>query len=433
MPAWVLVSDGYKQMSISESAPFAQLFHHSPAGLAVTRRSDSIIVEVNEAYCAITGFSREELIGKTTISLGIWLEPSEREAFVEKLIEQGHVKDHNMKIRSKSGELRYLNVSAELTEFNGVDCLLTMIIDRTERAQIRLQLEATLAEAHRFREALDNVPAYVYIKDLSHKYTYGNKLTLALFGRNAETIIGAVDGDFFPTDTVAKLHEIDRRVFSGENTAEEILVPDTGSGEKVYWEVKSPIHYHGTIGGLVGISTDITQHKELERKLAWQAHTDFLTQLPNRSYFFEMAHKEFARARRYNEPLSIAMLDLDHFKVINDTYGHEIGDQVLKALGKVCLETLRESDIIGRIGGEEFAVLWPNADQKHAAEAAERLREAIDLAKLPLERGLPVQFTASLGVATLGAEDINLDVFLSRADKALYEAKRTGRNKVCFS
>lgn len=377
--------------------------------------------------------TREEIIGKTTIALGIWLDPSERETFVKHLFAAGRVQNHDMKIRSKNGELRYLSVSAELTEFGGVDCLLTMIIDRTERARIRRELETSLAEAERFRQALDNVPAFVYIKDTNHRYTYGNKQTLTLFNRTAESIQGAQDSEFFPPEAVKRLHEIDNRVFSGENTAEEIVVPDTGAGQRVYWEVKSPIHYHGNIGGLVGISTDITQHKELEQKLAWQANTDSLTLLPNRSHFFEMAHKEFARAKRYNEPLSIAMLDLDHFKNINDTYGHEIGDQVLKTLGKICLATLRESDIVGRIGGEEFAVLWPNTDHGHSREAAERLREAIDIAKLPLERGLPVQFTASLGVATLSADDINLDVFLSRADKALYEAKRTGRNKVCFS
>ncbi len=420
-------------MPLSDSTPFAQLFHHNPAGLVVTRRSDSIIIEVNEAYCDITGFARDEIIGNTALALGIWLEPAERATFVDEILRAGRLRDHRMQIRSKSGELRYLDVFAELAQFDGVECLLTMIIDRTERAQIRQQLEAAVADATRFREALDNVPAYVYIKDTNHRYAYANKLTLALFDRTAETIKGAEDSEFFPPEAVAKLHEIDRRVFSGENTAEEIRITDAVKGSRVFWEVKSPIHDLEKISGLVGISTDITEHKDLERKLEEQAQTDFLTRLPNRSHFFEMAHKEFARSKRYREPLSIAMLDLDHFKNINDTYGHEIGDFVLKELGQICLATLRDSDVVGRIGGEEFAVLWPNADLKHAAEAAERLRAAIDMAKLPLERGLPIQFTASLGVATLDEADVNVDMFLSRADKALYEAKRTGRNKICFA
>ncbi len=412
---------------------FAAVFFGNPAGLAVTRRADSVIVEVNAAYCKITGFAREEIIGKTAVSLGIWLDPLEREYFLQQLTTERRVKDYQMRIRCKSGELRYLDVSAELADFQGVECLLTMVIDITQHAQLRLQLEAALADAHRFREALDNVPAYVYIKDLQRRYTYGNKLTLSLFGRTAETIQGATDADFFPAAAAKRLQEIDRRVFSGESTAEEIQVPDSGSGARVYWEVKSPILHNGTIGGLVCIATDITRHKELERKLEEQAHTDSLTQLPNRSYFFEMARKEFARSKRHNKPLSIAMIDLDRFKSINDTYGHEMGDSVLRAVAAVCRKTLRESDLIGRIGGEEFAVLWPETNAAQVRDAAERLRKAIDESTVPMDRGPPVHFTASLGIATLSEADVNLDVFLNRADKALYEAKRAGRNKVNFA
>lgn len=413
--------------------PFHIVFQHNPAGLAITRQSDAIVLEVNEAYCEITGFSQQEIIGHTTVSLGIWLDPAERETFVARLLKTGRVRDHEMAIRAKDGTLRYLEVSAETTVFNGVPCLLSMIIDRTERKLLDMELAHALEQQSRFREALDNVPSYVYIKDQQGRYVYGNRLTLTLFGCTAEELKGSVDSRFFPPDTVRQLSEVDARVFAGEHPEEEITVSDTGSGHRIYWEVKAPIHERGTITGLIGISTDITRHKDLEQELEKQARTDFLTGLPNRSHFFATAHKEFARCRRYQQPLSIGMVDLDHFKAINDTYGHEIGDQVLKKVAEVCMQTLRESDTIGRLGGEEFAVLWTETDQDQALEAAERLRLAIDIAKLPIERGLPVQFTASIGVATLSADDANLDVFLNRADQALYEAKRAGRNKVCLA
>jgi diguanylate cyclase (GGDEF)-like protein/PAS domain S-box-containing protein len=417
---------------MTSADPFRIVFQHNPAGLVITRQSDSIILEVNEAYCFITGFAPQEIIGHTTVSLGIWLEPAEREVFVARLIAEGRVKDHEMVIRAKDNTLRYIEVSAETTTFGGVPCLLSMIIDRTERKLLDMELARALNEQNRFREALDHVPSYVYIKDTARRYVYGNRLTLTLFGCTADEIKGSEDSRFFPPETVQQLSAVDARVLSGEHTEEEIVVPDTGAGRRIYWEVKAPIRERGEVTGIIGISTDITAHKNLEQELERQARTDFLTGLPNRSHFFTTAQKELARCRRYNEPLSIGMIDLDHFKMINDTYGHEVGDEVLKKVAEVCLQTLRESDTIGRLGGEEFAVLWTETGRDQAIEAAERLRLAIDTAKLPVEHGLPVQFTASIGVATLSPEDVNLDVILNRADQALYEAKRGGRNKIHF-
>ena len=106
---------------------------------------------------------------------------------------------------------------------------------------------------------------------------------------------------------------------------------------------------------------------------------------------------------------------------------------MLKEFARICLSTLREADLIGRIGGEEFAVIWPETGGASVIDAAERLRAAVESARVPLARGLPVQFTVSIGVATLDKTDVNLDMFLHRADLALYEAKRSGRNRICAS
>jgi diguanylate cyclase (GGDEF)-like protein len=125
------------------------------------------------------------------------------------------------------------------------------------------------------------------------------------------------------------------------------------------------------------------------------------------------------------------MIDADLFKNINDTYGHSVGDRTLNKLADVCKETLREVDVVGRMGGEEFAVLLPETDSAKANDVAERLRQAIEESKVPLESGLPLKFTVSIGVASLTSEDDNIDVLLNHADVALYKAKRAGRNKVC--
>lgn len=180
-----------------------------------------------------------------------------------------------------------------------------------------------------------------------------------------------------------------------------------------------------------GIHTDITAQKVVEFELVRQAHTDYLTGFNNRGFFMQQAERELQRSIRYGSDLSIFMMDVDHFKKINDTYGHKIGDLVLQKLAEVCLNTLRMVDIIGRIGGEEFAILLPETPEQEAIRVAERLRQAISNAKIPLGYGLPLSITVSIGVTSLTSKDDNIDVLLSVADKALYEAKNAGRNCIC--
>jgi diguanylate cyclase (GGDEF)-like protein len=168
--------------------------------------------------------------------------------------------------------------------------------------------------------------------------------------------------------------------------------------------------------------------EELERR----AYTDYLTGLANRRHFLEKAESELTRTMRYGRELSLLMLDLDHFKQVNDTYGHKVGDLVLKKLSEVCQSALRDVDIIGRMGGEEFAVLLPETGSEQAMQAAERLRTAIACAHVPLGSGLPLRFTASLGVTTLRETDANIDMLLNQADQALYQAKNEGRNRACM-
>ena len=168
-------------------------------------------------------------------------------------------------------------------------------------------------------------------------------------------------------------------------------------------------------------------HEELERR----AYSDYLTGLANRRYFIEQAETEVARALRYGEELSILMLDVDHFKQVNDQHGHKVGDIVLQKLSAVCKTSVRAFDIVGRLGGEEFAVLFPKTGMTQALIAAEHLRAALAAAEVVVSNETTLHFTASLGVATLSRDDSHIDMLLSRADKALYQAKNGGRNRVC--
>lgn len=175
--------------------------------------------------------------------------------------------------------------------------------------------------------------------------------------------------------------------------------------------------------------SDISERKVLEMELRRMATTDALTGAFNRRYLIERGDDEIGRAGRYNRPLSMLMLDIDHFKKLNDTYGHTTGDRMLQALVDRCMEVLRSVDIFGRVGGEEFAAILPETDREGAQLAAERLRTAVENLTVETRHGA-LQMTISLGTALWTADDHSIADTLNRADQALYTAKRQGRNRV---
>ncbi|MCP4142669.1 MAG: diguanylate cyclase [Chloroflexi bacterium] len=168
--------------------------------------------------------------------------------------------------------------------------------------------------------------------------------------------------------------------------------------------------------------------EKLYKQMQEVAVTDRLTKIYNRWGFYELAEKECERAKRYSHPLSIITFDLDYFKKVNDTYGHAIGDLVLEKTVAYCKKELRTSDIFGRMGGEEFAVLMPESDEVSAGLVAERIRQALSEPIVFDENSLTI--TVSIGVASLSEELFNLEKMLWCADRALYKAKENGRNKV---
>ncbi|HEY0833193.1 MAG TPA: diguanylate cyclase [Azospirillum sp.] len=179
----------------------------------------------------------------------------------------------------------------------------------------------------------------------------------------------------------------------------------------------------------VDLNAEIARRQQLEEDLRRLATIDVLTNIPNRRHFMETAETESRRFHRYGRPLSLILFDIDHFKQVNDTHGHAAGDQVLSRLSDLCVTALREHDVIGRLGGEEFAVLLPDTDGAAAAAVAERLREAVESASPDWSNG-ELAVTISIGVTVWVSDDVTVESVLHRADVALYEAKRRGRNQV---
>ncbi|MET0344156.1 MAG: diguanylate cyclase [Polyangiales bacterium] len=176
--------------------------------------------------------------------------------------------------------------------------------------------------------------------------------------------------------------------------------------------------------------TDLTAQKAVEHQLRYLAQRDPLTQAYNRHHFWQLAAGEMARVRRYRRPLSVAMIDADHFKNVNDVHGHDVGDLVLRFIVDTCHESLRKNDVLARYGGEEFVVLLPETAVDGAQVVFERLRERIAGTPLQLGDGKSVSITVSVGLAGLSDYEEGFEELLKRADDALYVAKRGGRNRV---
>lgn len=177
------------------------------------------------------------------------------------------------------------------------------------------------------------------------------------------------------------------------------------------------------------LEAEVAAREELAGKLTELASTDSLTGAATRRRLSELAEHERRRCFRESKPLSLVATDIDRFKAINDGFGHAAGDAALVEFVARLRREIRDSDVIGRMGGEEFAVLLPDSDLGHSMQVAERLRAAIANTPIPWE-GVELPLTSSFGVAQLSGPDDTIDALLSRADRALYDAKRAGRNLV---
>lgn len=284
---------------------------------------------------------------------------------------------------------------------------------------------------------LDSLDALVYVSDMeSHELLYVNK-----YGRN-------IWGADIQGKTCWQVLQKDQEGPCTFCTNDKLLKKD-GSADDVYvWEFQNTVNKRWyqcrdqAITWIDGrtvrmeIATDITTLKNSEQKLLAakmlaeeHASKDELTNLYNRRAFFEQGKQLFKQARRYPQSISVMMIDIDHFKNINDNYGHAVGDNVLKAIGLLLQNTVREADILARIGGEEFAVILPQTGVEEASKLAERIRQRTE-AEIIQHDTLQIKITASFGIASCMAEGVDLDRMLTKADDALYIAKKKGRNQV---
>lgn len=325
----------------------------------------------------------------------------------------------------KDGKEIWLSVTERLIDWYGTPAVQISAFDISHQIAIEQMM---LDNEQLLRSMLEILPVPIYIARWSDgKLLFVNRKTCLLFQHSAGPLLRSRCVDFFVNEndntnlrsmleTVHDMREVEVRM-------------KTAQGREFMAELAAiMIDYGGEPAVLVSLN-DISQRKKLEAELFHQASIDELTGISNRRYFLIQAEQEMRRAQRFGRALSVMMIDIDHFKPINDTLGHASGDVVLAGVVKTSLESLRQSDVMGRVGGEEFAVILPETILEAALDVANRLRLHI-AEKAIVTVKAAVTCTVSVGVAQLTTSDNTIDDLLARADEALYRAKQEGRNCV---
>jgi len=299
-----------------------------------------------------------------------------------------------------------------------------------EEIQKRLTSEANL------RTLIETIPDLVWLKDPDGVYLSCNHKFERLYGASENDIVGKTDYDFVDEQLADFFRRHDKAAMdAGISLINEEKVTYANDGHEESLEtIKTPLlDNEGKLIGVLGIARDITARKRAEEECHYFSIHDPLTGLYNRRVLEERINAEIDRADRYERNLSIFMVDFDHFKNINDTFGHQNGDIALCHLAKLLESSIRKIDYVARYGGEEFVVILPETPLLKGKELAERLCEKIAESNIPIPGEKQIRITASIGVACFPEHGKSWEKLLDAADSAMYIAKQCGRNQVKMS
>lgn len=331
-------------------------------------------------------------------------------------------------VRVSALDLNQMRLWARL---GALECLRDNDIERWQLVieQVRQGRESMLS-AHLLQSIIDAVPTPLFFKDENAVYLGCNTAFERALGITRQELVGMTVYDLAPPDLATEYQRTDRELLqcTGTRVYESEMLFADGKRHNVVLQKATYQRADGSIGGLVGAMLDITERKALEDKLQRLATLDPLTSANNRRQFFKLSEIERARCKREKRPLALMLLDIDHFKRVNDTYGHAAGDEVLVHLTRVASELLRQHDILGRAGGEEFYVTLGNTNLDEAQTVAERLRREIEQSQV-VHDGQQIRITISIGVVEWRYDE-PLETALQRADLAMYQAKDSGRNRI---
>jgi diguanylate cyclase (GGDEF)-like protein/PAS domain S-box-containing protein len=333
-------------------------------------------------------------------------------------------------------------LARRLLERGAADCCALADGERIDLTVIRLQHPAAVsgipalrpekvAQLLHLQATVDALPIPVFVKDLDRRYIACNKAFEEYTGFPAEMLVGRTVGDIATGENARKHDAADSELLAGGGVQalEALVCHADGTQHEAIVHKALLRDASGTPEGIVGAIVDIAERKALERELEVLAATDYLTGANNLRTFHELARHALARAARTGTELSLLVIDIDHFKEINDMLGHATGDEALRQMVAAIRTSLRGQDVFARAGGDEFRILLPDTTPTGAWQLAERIRAAARRIEVRGPQGSR-SLSISCGVARCRPGEANLDAATQRADEGLYEAKAAGRDCV---
>lgn len=406
---------------------FKVLLNHFNDGVFLIE--DGLFVYVNSVFSDMISCSVDEIVDQP-FSLFVYQEDLEKvnHYYHSRLKGENVPQEYEFRLKDKYGEP--IDIRINVGVFTDIDGSHTSIGTIKDLRESNKNMNDLARSRNDIESILNNMPDVFYRTDLMGLITLMSPSAKDCLGYEPEEMIGKPLAEFYcrPSDREVVLSSLKK----GQGKASQVEACLRHKDGTERWiltnayvrmdEEKNPI-------GVEGIARDITERKKMEERLLQFSRYDDLTQTYNRRVFYTEAEKQIEISQRYQRQSAVLMIDLDNFKAVNDSYGHHAGDEVLKSFCVVCKDSMRQTDFLGRTGGEEFAVFAPETDLNEAIQLAERICQNTREKSVSVD-GNEISYTVSVGVAILHKVVDSVDTLLSHADKALYEAKEAGRNCV---
>jgi diguanylate cyclase (GGDEF)-like protein/PAS domain S-box-containing protein len=405
---------------------FRSLFHEAPVGHTLNRLADGGFVEINPAFAELTGYSRDELAALNYWDLTPHQYAADEAQQLETLRSTGRYGPYEKEYLRKDGQRIAVRLNGTLYEgTDGEKLILSVVEDISDRRHAEDQLRLMASIFEHSGEA-------ILISDRDNNIVAVNPAFTRLTGYAADEVVGRNPRVLASGRTTQQEYEEMWRAIDTLGLWHgEVWDRRKDGGTYPKWLTISTLkNAAGEVTHYIGSFTDITERKAAEDRIHHLAHHDALTGLPNRFHLQGRLEQALATARRDHRPLAVIFLDLDRFKIVNDTLGHHVGDQLLIAVAHRLRASVRSSDIVARLGGDEFVLVLTDAEASAAHQLAEKILRS--LANTYHVGAHVLHSTPSLGIAMFPADGDSVETLMKNADTAMYHAKSAGRNNVQF-